>query len=244
MIDRAKSLWNLRQATISLDGTEETYNRVKSFPNVNGNPYQRMMQNVEIMLKKDIMVALRMNYDKESYGDFAELLEEAKQRFPENVPLMVYPHQINWDYPEEERETIEAWFNDTNVKLDEMTYASGLDHRGVQDLPFLTYKMCGAVNGQWFAIRPDGQLVCCGEQLDDDSIIGNIRQGVTNKLTVKAWKHFDDNDRCVDCELFPLCAKLKNCRTKDRCYHKKGALSCFEKQIRSICDLSVSQDTI
>ena len=35
MIDRAKNLWNLHQASISLDGTEATFNRVKALKDNN-----------------------------------------------------------------------------------------------------------------------------------------------------------------------------------------------------------------
>jgi radical SAM protein with 4Fe4S-binding SPASM domain len=221
MIDRAKNLWNLRQATISLDGTEETYNRVKAFPNAQANPYQRMMRNAEMLLKKDIAVALRMNYDQHTYKEFADLLQEAKTRFPKGTPLMVYPHQIFEDYPEEDSDTIKTLFSNMNAELSNMACIAGLYRPKTGNLPCLTYMMCGAANGRWFVIRPDGKLCCCGEQLGDNQIKGDLIYGVTNEAIVREWKQFADKEMCRDCKLFPYCVKLIHCKAVNRCFGKK-----------------------
>lgn len=231
MIEKAKSLWNLRQASFSLDGTERTYNMVKAFSNVKDNPYQRMMRNAELLLKKGIAVVLRMNYDQDNWMEFSKLLQEAKARFPANSKLMVYPHQINMDYAEEEREAIEAWFNDKNVELSNMACDAGLFQWKKKDLPSLSYEMCGAVNGKWFVITPNGDLACCGEQLDSNQIKGNLKRGVTNIALVKEWKEFADIPRCRQCTLFPYCAKMKFCNATKRCYSKNALIIQSEEEI-------------
>lgn len=221
MIENAVKTWHLRQASISLDGTEGNFNRVKSFKNANDNPYQRMMHNVGIMLEKGISVALRMNFDQDTYQDFSELLKESRARFPEKARLMVYPHQINRDYPEEKQEAVESWFNDKCLELTEMACSAGLYRKKLRELPSLSFEMCGAVNGRWYVITPEGNLVYCCEQLGSEQVKGNIWEGITNKTMEKSWKQFSDSKRCKECVLFPRCARIKNCGGANRCYHKK-----------------------
>lgn len=236
MIAKAKDHWNLRQASFSLDGTEESYNRIKSFPGVQDNPYQRMMQNAEKLTEKGIAVALRMNFDANNYLDFPKLLEEVNDRFPKDAPLMVYPHQINYDiFDEKEYAQAEMWFNEKNVELIDLACAAKLYRRNVE-LPSLSYKMCGAANGQWYSITPLGHLICCGENLSDDQIIGNLHYGITNPIIAQSWKQFADYDKCQECVLFPLCAKMEKCKVKDRCRRKKESLGQCAKAIKMSYD--------
>ena len=222
MIDRAKKLWKVRQVTISLDGTESSYNRVKAFQKVKNSPYQKMMENVGLLLKKGISVALRMNYDQSTYMEFAELLQEVKKRFPDEAALMVYPHQINQVYHDKvECVYAQEWFSEKNKELKELASNAGLYYQKNYGLPNLTYEMCGAANGKWFVITPLGQLACCAEQLNDSQIKGDLQHGVTNLDLENSWKRFSDYEECQNCVLFPRCAKMIYCATSNVCYNKK-----------------------
>lgn len=232
MIKKAKNLWNIRQVTVSVDGTEATFNRIKAFKNAPNSPYQRMMRNIGLLLEQKIAVGLRMNYDEDSYLEFADLLLEARKRFPPSAPLMIYPHQINREYADEnERQVAEAWFNETIIELSDLSQKSGFCRPEVHDLPSLSYQVCGAVNGRWFVITPAGDLVCCGEQLGDDQIKGDLIHGVTNVELTRSWKEFADNKRCQECVLFPRCAKMLHCSAMDRCYHKKHSILKYTEEM-------------
>lgn len=242
MINRAKNLWNIRQVTISLDGTEESYNRVKAFQNSNGSPYQIMMENVGLLLKEGIAVALRMNYDQSTYMDFASLLREVKTRFPEKSALMVYPHQINRDYLDKaECESAQKWFNEKNNELRELAHSVGLYRYKSYELPSLSFEMCGAANGRWFVITPLGQLACCGEQLGESQIKGDLQHGVTDFALEHSWKQFADYETCQKCVLFPRCAKMLHCKSNNLCYHKTDYIAMISKVIGDVYNASVKQ---
>ena len=83
LADKAKSLWNLHTAQISVDGTEENYNRIKSYVYVGSNPYQRVLKNIGLLLDREVHVSLRMNFDRSNYTDFPKLLEEIIVRYSE-----------------------------------------------------------------------------------------------------------------------------------------------------------------
>lgn len=220
MVAKAKQLWNTTQVTISIDGMENTYNRVKSFSRTSDNPYKRMMNNVELLIDQGIDVAIRMNFDKENCDEFPHLVKEFQGRFHGNPHLMVYAHQINTDMPLKEWLEMETWLNEKNEELHEIAKTYG-NYRDRRKLPSLLYKMCEAGSSRYATIKPDGELVCCPDSLSDDQVIGNVWQGVVNATLVAQWRQFADHERCRTCALFPECGRLANCVSKDKCSHKR-----------------------
>jgi len=95
LIEKMKAFWNLDQVMISMDGSETNYNKTKAFVGVHDNPYQRVLQNVGLLLDAGVYVNLRMNFDKRNYLDFSNLLEDVERRFGNNPMLQIRPHHIN-----------------------------------------------------------------------------------------------------------------------------------------------------
>lgn len=228
MAIKAKNLWHTYQVNISIDGTEETYNRVKDFQGVKDNPYQRMMSNAEILMKHGIAVVIRMNYDRDTWTDFPKLLQEFKGRFRASSRWMLHPHQINWDVPLEELREWEDWLDRKNNELYELARLYGNYQRHIS-LPSLRYLMCEAGDSSCASILPDGKMVCCPEQIGNDQIKGSIYQGITNTPLVASWRRFADHERCRNCSLFPNCPRMVNCSSKDRCTVKVSSFEDIEK---------------
>lgn len=230
MVEKAKNLWNVTQVTISIDGTEKTTNRVKAFPGAKDNPYQRIMNNVALLLKASIPVAIRMNFDKDTWQEFADLINEVHERFHDNRYLMVYPHQINWDMPSDEWAEMEKWLNQKNDELRTLASQRG-NYRRKERLPSLSFEMCEAGRNSNVTIRPDGTLVSCPEHIDDSQVKGNVLDGVVNEAVVLSWKRFADLDRCHACSLFPTCGMLVNCAGAGRCSDLVGRMKHIEENI-------------
>lgn len=231
-IVRAKEFWNLKQATITIDGTEKTTNRVKAFAEAEGSPYQSIMQNIGCLLEKGIRTGLRMNLDQDNWSDFPDLLADVSTRFHDHSLLNVYVHQIV-DYEKEVCESNEEWYQEKILELNNLSKEYGL-YRKKLPLPYLYYQMCEAANDDAVTITPDGYLVCCGEQLGNDQIKGNLKLGITNEELVKSWKQFADYDKCRECVLFPDCPSMKNCRAKNRCYRKLEKMNQYTTEM---CEL-------
>ena len=60
----AKDLWQLQQVQITLDGTEQTYNRVKAYVHQGVNAFERVLQNIGMLTAAGIHVRIRLNIDK------------------------------------------------------------------------------------------------------------------------------------------------------------------------------------
>lgn len=230
MVIKAKNLWHTDQVNISIDGTEETYNRVKNFIGVRDNPYQRMMRNAEILMKHGIAVVMRMNYDQNTWEDFPKLVKETKKRFHDYKHWMLHPHQINVELPESIQLERQEWFSLKNADLFDLANDCGVYQKS-QKLPSLSFAMCQAGNDACTTILPDGSLVCCPELLEDDQIKGNIYEGIVNPDLANSWKTFADHKKCQTCPLFPDCARMKYCSAKDRCSGKRLFINRMSREI-------------
>lgn len=216
---RARELWNLQLANITLDGTENTYNRIKSYINASDSPYQKVLSNVGLLLDQGIKVGLRMNFDLGNYNEFGDLLKEIKERFHENPLLQIHVHPVVGDYTTDEgivSHGSDQWFEEKIVELNDMAREAGL-LKSNDELPYLQFKGCQANSNSAATITPDGYLVRCPEQYGDDQNTGNIWDGITDTEVIKSWKVFSEYSKCKDCVLFPYCVRLSRCSVHDRC---------------------------
>ena len=232
-IEKSKNLWKLKMVTISVDGTEKNYNRVKSFVNASDNPYQKVLRNIGLFLDQEIHVGLRMNFDQDTFSDFYNLVDEMSNRFKKNPFLHVYAHHINVDYSGEDQVSIdkaESWYNEKLFELNSFSCECGLYERK-RELPSLFFKMCEAANDDAVTITSLGHLVSCAEQIDEDQIKGDLKNGITNAEIVKSWKQFSDNKKCWDCVFYPSCAHMLRCKGNGRCYRKTERFASLEEEI-------------
>lgn len=234
MITRAKTIWNLEQVQISLDGTEINYNKIKRYVNANSNPYQQVLKNIGHLLDEGIRVNLRMNFDIDTYQDFDALLTELKSRFNNNSLLMIFPTPILGAHKNQDGEIHHAddqWMDQKSAELVERARDVGLNKRGVR-LPWLEFEGCSATNDSYVIIEPLGTLGRCLECVDISQSVGSIYEGVTNYEMAQSWKRIADYEKCQTCALYPKCVKVFNCSSGDRCY-KLDRMHQFEYSIRA-----------
>lgn len=229
IISQASTLWHLESVNISLDGTEERYNIIKSYINPVDNPYQRVMRNIGLLLKGGIRVNLRMNFGKGNYFDFKDLVQDVIERFGKTPLLKLSAHQINSD--DADRDGSEEWFSEKIVELNDLARKAGL-YRQSERLPSLVSIGCKAAMDSTVTITPEGNLVRCPEHFEDDQITGNVRDGITNGDIVASWKELVEYDNCIDCFLYPHCLKMLNCSVGDRCCYRKEYRYLYQETIK------------
>ena len=219
MASKAKTLWNLQHVQISVDGTEQNYNRVKAYVNPQENPYQKVMRNVGYLVKEGIAVGLRMNYDLENYQDFDDLLKEVKERFNGNRLVQVYSYPIIGEYQNHEGELVHGeddWFTKMTPELNDKARACGLYHK-VYELPCLKYTNCGADDNSAITITALGEFVRCPEKFNQEQTIGNLKEGIKNFELAAQWKEQWERPECIQCGYYPRCVKLSRCDARDVC---------------------------
>lgn len=222
MVNKAKDLWHLTSANITIDGIEENYNRIKDFVNPKDNPYLRVMHNIKLLLERHIYVQIRMNFDIQNYNDFSKLVGEILERFGSNEYLHVFVHPINGEYTGidgDVKHGTDEWFSKKIVELNGISRRAGL-YRSKKALPFLNYKGCMATDSTSVTITPEGRLVRCSEHIGDEQTTGTVKHGTTNPKMIESWNSFADYEKCAHCNLYPYCIQVTNCSVKDMCTYK------------------------
>lgn len=230
---KAKELWRLRGLQICVDGTEHSYNKIKAFPGVSDNPYQRVMHNIGLLLSQGIRVGLRMNFDVGNFLEFEDLLNDVLSRFGRDDNLNVSAFPVIGEYPNSDgkiQHGSDEWLAEKRSELGTLSNAYGMRHSKTE-LPFMNLQACAAYRDNHVVIRPDGGISRCAELFDDADLIGNIREGIFQHDLANSWKKVADYDFCKRCVLFPNCMRLVNCRNKSYCVKIDESVHQFENQM-------------
>lgn len=215
MVQRAVNDWNLQQVQITLDGTEEVYNRCKAFVYRQGSAYQVVTGNIQRLLDNHISVMVRMNLDFHNSENLLLLAEELAQRFGGTSGFCAYSHlifdeKVAWD----KRYSIEKWneLYDARRKLENHMKVLGVGSPKVIRLNRrLPDSQCMADNRESIVITPDGHLGVC-EHFSESELIGHLDSTQRNQEVIDSFcQRCDEIPECDTCFYYPECIKLKKC---------------------------------
>ena len=216
MVEKACQLWNLKKIQITLDGTEENYNRIKAYVHTNGtNPYQRVMENIKRVLNAKIpTVQIRINLDYHNLADLWALTKECVERFLGYDNFLIYSMPL-FEYldPKDEQISLQRkTVYEEKAKLDKYLRDLGL---GGFSKPSKTegivLNQCMVDSEDAVMIMPDGHLGLCELYLDSH-FVGHIDNDDWDKEAVKQLREYwDDIPECDTCAYYPNCYRLKIC---------------------------------
>lgn len=205
----AKEDWRLELVQISLDGTEEVYNRSKAYIYKEGSAYRRVLRNIGLLLDAGIRVDIRLNMDSGNWEDLMRLVPELAERFRDRKGLHVYtallqdfgtsPHRFAT--LEEQLERYE--------QLQEALREAGLAQKRSLTGKLLLNRCMADQDGS-LSILPDGRLGKC-EHESEDGLVGSIYGEVLDEEMLAAWKERLSDPACRSCAFAPVCLDLKKC---------------------------------
>ena len=206
---KARSQWNLKDIQITLDGTEEVYNRTKAYVGFEGSPYLQVMRNIELLLEEGVNVDIRLNMDRKNAGDLIALVDELGSGFGRYPGFHVYCALLrNWGARNAFSSYEEAItrFGEIQEKL----VLHGIERKYGLSQAYSTVN-CIADNDAAVTILPDGHLGKC-EHESDTGFIGSLREGIVNKEAADAYKlRRDEIPACEHCRHYPGCITPKIC---------------------------------
>ena len=211
MAQRAKDLWQLQRVQITLDGTAQTYNRVKDYVYRDVNAFERVLQNIGLLIAAGIRVKTRLNVGKHNIGEMAALVELLHQRFGADERLSVYSAGL---LDEEHNAELFA----QRMQLEQQITACGFA-RKLYDLPKdIRLNCCMADDdGSRVVIAPDGHLGKCHHYLDRE-FFGHIDSEERNEAILRKFKERRaDIEACATCFYYPQCIRLVMCHTYTIC---------------------------
>ena len=208
MVQRARDLWQLQHVVITIDGTEQTYNQVKSYVYRGVNAFERVLTNINLLTAAGIRVLIRLNVDMYNIGEMGELVELLHQRFGTNAHLYVSSFVL---YGGERSPEDNATLSAQRMQLEQQIAQCGyrLRRRLQNDIKV---NCCWADDdGESVLIVPDGHLGKC-EHCIDREFFGHIDSEERDEAIIRKFKERRaEIEACATCFYYPQCIRLVMC---------------------------------
>ena len=220
VISEAISLWRLKRVQITLDGTEEVYNRCKAYIYKGVNAYRRVIGNIHRLQKAGITVSIRMNVDMHNADDLLILAGELINEFPNPNGISVYVHQLF------EEEKGRAAIQDDQKrkivfqKMQEIRriLIEGGFSRMVKLRRRIRTNNCMADNDACITITPNGNIGKC-DHYTHDYFVSHIESEEWDEEMLQSFRDTNDEiEACATCFDYPNCFMLKRCQATHHCF--------------------------
>lgn len=216
MINNAINNWHLCNVQITLDGTENKYNKTKSYITKEKNPYARVLSNINDLLDNGVNVTIRLNLAKDNFDDLMDLVMELSKRFSKYKVCSIYPiplfQLIN------ETSTRKSIFSNL-IKLQLKIEECGMN-LGYAYFNKIRHNHCKADSSlNSVIIFPDGNIGLCEHEWEQQ-YIGNVHDPTFfYKSEIENWNKYNmPTTKCAECCLFSDCLKLEKCETNYQCF--------------------------
>lgn len=212
-IDVINDVWRLGGTQITLDGTRDYYNKIKSWKNPNGNEFERVLTNIEMLAANDINVSIRLNVSKSNEYELMALIDILHDRFNGNERIMAYPHILFGDmgenpvdYTDDDYEELYRICKKVQLKLVDYGLRNFPTHSAIK------LSNCMADDLSSVCISPNGSLTLCESYTDDtEHVIGTVFDDNLDKSEINRWWERYHCNMCAECKIRPLCTRIKSC---------------------------------
>lgn len=224
MVEKAVQLWHLKKAQVTLDGTEQNYNRIKAFVHRNeSSPFQRVLNNIGLLLNAGIKVSVRLHVSNDNVQDMEELTTLLAERFKDQSLFSIYFHRLFEQFgPEasslsaEERAKL---FHEIE-RLGKKGYELGILRRRKINMD-IKVTHCKVDGEESVMIVPDGHLGLC-EHYIDSRFFGHIDSEEWDEEEIrKSREYCEEIPECDTCALYPTCNRLKICDDHIICFKEE-----------------------
>ena len=223
MVKEAIEEWHLTNIQITIDGTEEVYNKAKNYiykDQDKVSPFKKVIKNVGLLAEQGINVVIRMNTDMYNVEDLKDLVRYIKKTYPNypNLSTYCYPIFEDENNPRTDKEKEELYtklweLEDVMRECDLFPKAKTLDNH-------VQYNHCMVDNGKCINIHPDGTLGLCEHFIDSD-IWGHIdddsNEVIDDWSIIHSWREYVQSSECATCPIYPQCIMVKKCSNLNYC---------------------------
>lgn len=214
--------WNVSRVQITLDGLHDDYNRIKNYTLNIPDPFEQIMENIELSISSGISVHLRVNYKSTDYSKVKETMEYLNDRFGYYKHLYLYGAPLDLpqikgysDFDEKEGDIFLRVLDDSlknGYENDELNFASlkvSEDYNpALGELMLAPFPAnCFMVNKDRYVIDDAGLLYKCQKHLGKPQFsCGNVKDGpIKNDVYFHYVTEKLHDERCKECRMLPIC---------------------------------------
>lgn len=219
VLNKSITDWNINFVQITLDGIEDKYNDIKRYKNVKFNPFKKVIENIESILKhSNITLTIRINASEDNIDNIESTIQYIIEHFGKYMENKRLNIGLN---PTFQLDSDDDKINSPIMnKISELKNKYNLIKPKNNTLLHTPITHCMGDNGHAVAISPKGELNLC-EHWEDKNIIGNVVDGITNQDVIKEWnaKDGENIEFCLSekCPYLPICNHLTHCPSDPSC---------------------------
>lgn len=210
MIQKSVSLWNLKWIEITLDGTETVYNRTKSYIYKNVNAYQRVLNNIKMLVNTDIDLEIRLNVNSQNIKNLSDLVDILLKEFT-GKNFYIHPRFLyeNTGFRNDSKPEIKEMLCRACLDLEKKIQMNGFGLKSKLDSK-LMINSCMADNDNAVGILPNGDLFKC--EHFEGTIMGSIYNDTFDQSVLnKCSQRVKPIPECATCAYLPNCYLLNVC---------------------------------
>lgn len=214
MVEKAVTKWNLHSAVITLDGTEDKYNKIKNYIYETGNPFQRVIDNIDRLIDSGIRVAIRLNISTENFEDIKELIIYIRNKFVDNNMLSIVPialYDLDGTRSEREHDMLDSMV----AEIENMALSGKYRKNNLKTFADLGTR-CMAELDSCKVISPIGELGTCEHFSEGEMMYGSIYSDKENSDIKNYFKHRDILEICRSCPIYVNCGGVGRCPSQTR----------------------------
>ena len=229
-VEDAVTDWGLQNVQITLDGTEEIYNKTKNYIYKDINAFQTVIKNIHNLSSNGISVQIRLNCSLKNCDNLKELVKFLGQEFKNNDLVKVYVWEVFQDNTPENANKLFSNMQEIN----DLIYENNLQLNHIPDHGIKAIH-CMVDSGDTVFINQEGKIGVCEHYIDNLFVSDVFSPQNKNFEVLKNWRNFEQNNLeiCKDCAMNPICLRSKLCTDHNICTpaQKKYLLDRLNKQI-------------
>lgn len=209
---KAVNEWHIDGIQITLDGTEEVYNKTKKYIYKDDpNPFITVIRNIHYMLEAGMRVSIRLNCGIHNVNDLKNLIIFLSREFEERQSLTVYVHEL-FDLKNNRSDDDIKIIFENMMEIEDLLSENNfrIDYGGAPESIKTMHCMVDANDA--VVISPSGELGLC-EHYQNSKFYSHINNPEIKDIDViKRWRVKSEyTEICEDCPLKPICMKLVDC---------------------------------
>ena len=198
--------WHVYEFHVTLDGTKDVHNIKKNFIDKNLDGYTRVMTLIKKLLEKNIIVACRVNIDKQNIDTIDEIVSSFDS-FGNKELLNVYVAptrrhtKISEDYSFDYSEYSEVF-----DIVYETLYKHGILAKTDSLVPRRKVTCCSTRATNELVVDTKGDFFKCMQtSTSDQKTVGNCKEGLIMNDELAQWLIPITPKECTDCIYMPIC---------------------------------------
>lgn len=235
----ALSEWNLQKVIVTVDGTEDVYNRTKAYVNRGSrSPFKVICENIDTIVDLGIEITIRTNIGLFNQSVVEQLYEGITTKYLDKENVTIYPHIVSnppggkLTMDSEQREQI---YN--IIRRIRTPWRKRKSKQALYDLPGFNDGHGREFSGEHLVIKPDGELAVNPDLFENDHF-GSVYEGF-HENQQRLAEYLVEKRRsaiCTKCPIYPTCFKQEiafNAEICTRADYKK----CIETSERNMLNL-------